>query len=67
MKILVPGDQRRANRYKRFECKECGCVFIAGAEEYLDVSNQLDGPLYNCPCPCCKRTVWNETNEIIID
>lgn len=66
MKILVPGDQRRANRCKRFECEECGCVFIADKSEYMNRSNQREGPLYESVCPCCKRTVWNNSDQIII-
>lgn len=35
MKIIKEGDpKKRANVVRRFECKNCGCVFEANENEY---------------------------------
>ena len=61
--ILVPGDDKRLMRYKRFECTRCGCIFTASHEEYVNDSNQRDGTMYRCKCPHCKAVVWNYSLE----
>lgn len=62
MKIERAGSLRDARRYQRrparFVCRACGCVFVADKNEYSDMSNQRDGDMYSCGCPCCGETCW---------
>ncbi len=62
MKILKAGDKRLAKRRTekpvKFRCDRCGCEWIAIRGEYTDMSNQHDGEMYNCVCPCCKSDTW---------
>ena len=39
--IITPGDIRRLEKYKRFICRDCGCVWEAGASKYRYVGTQL--------------------------
>ena len=34
MKIIKEGDLNKLKKIKRFECKECGCIFEADKNEY---------------------------------
>ena len=65
MKILVQGDIEKTKKYKRFDCKHCGCVFLANGDEYNDWSNQHDGVMFGIECPCCNRMVWNYSDECL--
>lgn len=59
MKILVKGDLNRLKKMK-FECKECGCVFIANKKEYNAEHFMLNGKLnsyVSMRCPCCDFPV----------
>lgn len=46
------------HKYREFECKNCGCVFIADKikGEYI-VSHTDTGKLI-ADCPCCKKKVF---------
>lgn len=56
MKILRKGNLENLKNPKRFECKDCGCLFEATKEEYK-VDTQSDKPKYYCECPTCKTRV----------
>lgn len=61
MKIIKQGNYD-PNRTKRFECKNCGCIFEADKSEYKDYFqyNQTD---YYCECPTCGISVqWKDVN-----
>ena len=57
MKIIKEGDLNKLKKIKRFECKECGCIFEAGKDEYKRGS-QYNETYYYCVCPCCHQTVY---------
>lgn len=57
MKIIKEGDLNRLKKIKRFECKECGCVFKAEKDEYK-LGNQYNDEYYYCKCPCCHQIVY---------
>ena len=59
MKIIKEGDLNKLKRIKRFECKECGCIFEAEKDEYKEGS-QYNETYYYCACPCCNQTVYTE-------
>ena len=65
MKILVKGDLNRLKKMK-FECKECGCVFIANKKEYNAEHFMLNGKLnsyVSMRCPCCDFLVTGHEYE----
>lgn len=56
MKIIKEGKVPTGT--KRFECKECGCIFEADKSEYVFPSSlafQRDGIVAECKCPTCNR------------
>ena len=59
MKIIKEGDLKKLKKIKRFECKECGCIFEAEKDEYK-WGNQYNETYYYCACPCCNQTVYTE-------
>lgn len=65
MKILVPGDLSRLKKYKRFECRKCGCVAIADNTEYRDISSQHEGVMFVAVCPCCGSSVYNYSYDYV--
>ena len=65
VKIIVDGDKNRLKKYKRFECRDCGCIFIADNTEYQDCSTQRDGVMFQIKCPCCNKSVYNYSYETI--
>lgn len=55
MKILKVG-RVEPIKAMRFECKECGCEFLAEYNEY----NKEHRPyrvIYSVKCPCCESPV----------
>lgn len=57
MKIIKEGN---LNKPIVFECKECGCVFIANKKEYNAEHFMLNGKLnsyVSMCCPCCDFSV----------
>lgn len=65
VKILKQGDLNRLKKYKKFECDQCGCEFIADNTEYRNVSTQRDGPAFVIVCPCCNKNAYNNSSEYI--
>jgi len=57
MKIIKIGDPSRLKQIKRFTCKQCGCIFEAGKEEY-NSGMQYNEIYYMCRCPTCGRTAY---------
>lgn len=59
MKIIKEGDLGRLDRWRRFACKMCGCVFDAGPGEYrLEFDNR--GSCCVHKCPTCGARVTTE-------
>lgn len=63
IKILVPGDDKRLMRYKKFECTRCGCIFVASSDDYDNISNQHDGIIYRSSCTHCGATLYNYSEK----
>lgn len=59
MKIIKEGDLKKLKKIKRFECKECGCIFEAEKDEYKRGS-QYNEEYYYCACPYCNQRVYTE-------
>ena len=57
MKIIKEGNLDKLKKIKRFECKECGCIFEAEKDEYK-WDSQYNETYYYCKCPCCYQTVY---------
>lgn len=61
MEILRQGDRSRTIPRKRFECENCGGVFVATSGEYRPASyieSAHDSIEASCECPVCKKTVY---------
>lgn len=60
MFIIKDGNKEVAEKKKKqpivFECKTCGCVFVADKEEYTDSGCSWDY-CYYAECPCCGDDV----------
>ena len=56
MKIIKEGDVSKTLRIKRFECKECGCIFEADKNEY-ETSSDYRETVYRIECPTCGNRV----------
>ena len=61
MKILTMGDPERLNPLIRFECRRCGCEFVANALECEQEQDQYNDSVYRYDCPCCKSAVHSTT------
>lgn len=57
MKIIKKGNLKACNHPIRFNCKNCGCIFVANNAEYRHRMAQTNDEYYSCICPCCKREV----------
>ena len=62
MKIIKQGDANKLKRIKRFECKECKCIFEAEKNEY-QTGSQYNEIYYYCKCPCCGSIVYEGDDE----
>jgi RNase P subunit RPR2 len=60
IKIITPGDLSRLQKVKRFYCKDCGCVWEAGASKYRYVGTQWEGDEWECSCPTCVKYCYTE-------
>lgn len=59
MKIIQHGDLKKNKPDVRFECQQCGCIFVAEWSEYEKHSSQRDGDWYEAHCPeCNSRTIF---------
>lgn len=56
MNIISEGDPKKLKRLRRFNCKDCGCVFKADKDEYK-ANMQYNQTYYMCDCPCCGKSV----------
>lgn len=66
MFIIKRGDVRRLDKYKAFECRGCGCVFVAKQTEYYNESSQRDGTTrYSCVCPTCAAWAYTYSEACI--
>ena len=61
MRVIVEGDLSLLKKEKQFRCDCCGSIWYAEKDEYKDESNQIDGSLYACQCPMCKK--WTYTSK----
>lgn len=57
MRIIKYGDKNKIKKIKKFECKECGCIFEAVKGEY-ETGSQYNNIYYYCRCPCCHSVVY---------
>lgn len=57
MKIIKHGNPKRNKPDLEFECRNCGCIFVAEYEEYQKFDSQKDGPWAEIICPECKSRV----------
>lgn len=67
IKVIREGERQVYAR--RFECKTCGCVFLADKSEYAgtwDYSTPLVSIVYVCECPCCGDEVRTASKEEIV-
>ena len=54
MKILKRGKKERIKTFQ-FECRKCGCIFIAEEQETRIIMNE-NGTFYRvCDCPWCGQ------------
>lgn len=58
MKVIIPGDIERTKRIIRFTCRDCGCVWEAGKDEYTYNFDQKDGEYSSMKCPCCGTKTY---------
>lgn len=65
MIIIKEGDITRLDRYKKFECDKCGCIFVSKQGEYVNCSSQRDGTLFQCKCPTCWGWVNNYSDSCV--
>ena len=56
MKILKRGKKERIKTFQ-FECRKCGCIFIAQEQETRIRMNESETFYRVCDCPCCGRDV----------
>lgn len=61
IKIIKPG--KKPDTAKRFTCSHCGCVFMAGMDDYKKVYSLCNGYCLRVDCPACGRTVRKPCNE----
>lgn len=57
MKVISHGNAKRNKPDIKFFCKKCGCLFVAGHEEYKVESTQIEGTWYYSKCPDCGASV----------
>jgi hypothetical protein len=57
MQIIKKGDLDRLKNSIRFNCKKCGCVFIADNDEYQKHFDQYQGNWIEIHCPCCNNRI----------
>ena len=55
MKIIKRGNKPLDEL--RFECKTCGCVFLASYAEYSEWIPIGGQETYKAICPCCEHAV----------
>lgn len=61
MKIIRHGDPKRTKPDIEFECRCCGCIFIAEYGEYQKFNSQKDGSWMEAICPECNRKIYKKS------
>ena len=56
LQILQTGNAS-SQKSKRFECENCGCIWLADKDEYEIDWSRYSLPAY-CACPCCKTEIY---------
>jgi hypothetical protein len=58
MQIIKPGMNQKPE-VMRFDCGNCGCIFIAEGEEFIKLeTNDKTVAVYQCECPNCQKRIW---------
>jgi len=60
MKIIKPGDMRKAKKVILFICDRCGCMFEADEDEYVLKTCQYQGDWMEIHCPTCGHLVQQD-------
>ena len=60
MEILKQGDISKLKQTKKFECRWCGCIFLADDDEYKYSGSQYNESYYQCACPTCNTPVYSD-------
>ena len=66
MRIIKYGKAVRLGSDRKFECKHCGCIFIANKDEYTARDDFRNGTFYESTCPGCERTAYADENSIYV-
>lgn len=53
--VLLPGVDNSYKEAKRFDCKYCGCAWIADDKEYRHYREYSGRDVFFMDCPCCER------------
>ena len=63
IKVIIPGKKRHMG--KKFQCRECGCEFVADSTEYLrqPSDDYFLAVVYMCKCPCCGNKTYTGVYE----
>lgn len=67
MRILREGNGELVIRSRKFECDNCGCVFVANKNEYRYIGNQREGDAWRCNCPYCGEVAITSEVPLICD
>lgn len=54
---LIPGIDPSYIEAKRFDCKHCGCAFVANDKEFLQYKDLYGRTVFFMNCPCCNNVV----------
>ena len=60
MEIIKQGDISKLKQTKKFECRRCGCIFLADDDEYKYSGSQYNESCYQCACPTCNNPVYSD-------
>lgn len=60
MEIIKQGDISKLKQTKKFECRRCGCIFLADDDEYKYSGSQYNESYYQCACPTCNTPVYSD-------
>ena len=60
MEIIKQGDISKLKQTKKFECRRCGCIFLADDDEYKYSGSQYNESYYRCICPTCNTPVYSD-------
>ncbi len=65
MRIIKKGKPRSTDGELKFECPDCGCVFVAHKNEYslIDIAYPSFEDCFRakCKCPNCNSSVWGRS------